>query len=474
MTSSPAPHWVLKDVVPDPSENPIPVRASAQTLSCESSAACPGSDLQAGACVRARARVVVPRVPALFLLIESIETPTTCPVVRGVQFVEDQRERFHYVNLPPWSFEFAAGRKRRTLLTVQLPDDTAAPVRILYADGTGRYQSLGELTRNETGWKFVPATAADLPVLPFSAPLRRPQYFFVGGTPKSGTTWVEKILNSHPQTLCLGQGGFFEPVVPPVLSEGLNYDQRNFLLWDLPNRRRGIELDDYLMGKALLAFQRHESLWPGLAAIGDRSPGNSLAYQKIHDRLEDCRMIHCVRHPLDVVVSRLYHEWNLFKDGQAALCCVPVPALARLDGKLQGTGNELQLDSDDAELFEPVFDEWIQLHELALKFRAAHPELILMVHYEQLLSNFERIADSMFQFLLGRPLRNRAELEMIAELSSFKFLSGGRSRGTAEARSFFRQGMADDYRGRFSPPLLDYARRKVGKLAGEFGFEIEG
>lgn len=43
--------------------------------------------------------------------------------------------------------------------------------------------------------------------------------FFIVGRGKSGTTWLEKTLNSHPEVLCLGEGRFFERnfrrMVPP-------------------------------------------------------------------------------------------------------------------------------------------------------------------------------------------------------------------------------------------------------------------
>jgi hypothetical protein len=85
----------------------------------------------------------------------------------------------------------------------------------------------------------------------------------------------------------------------------------------------------------------------------------------------------------------------------------------------------------------------------------------------------ERIIDGMFNFLIGRPMRNSVEREMVLGLSSFEALSGGRARGTADGRSFFRKGTANDYRDRLSPALLDYARQKVGGLAADLGYDIE-
>src|SRR5215210_5260554 len=33
--------------------------------------------------------------------------------------------------------------------------------------------------------------------------------FFVVGRPKSGTTWLQRMLNQHPEVICRGEGWFF-------------------------------------------------------------------------------------------------------------------------------------------------------------------------------------------------------------------------------------------------------------------------
>src|SRR5215831_18654517 len=38
--------------------------------------------------------------------------------------------------------------------------------------------------------------------------LRKKQIFFVGGSPKSGTTWLQLLLDSHPSVSCSGEGHF--------------------------------------------------------------------------------------------------------------------------------------------------------------------------------------------------------------------------------------------------------------------------
>src|SRR5579862_4624848 len=44
--------------------------------------------------------------------------------------------------------------------------------------------------------------------------LRRKQVFFVGGAPKSGTTWLQLLLNAHPDISCSGEGHFPNKLLP--------------------------------------------------------------------------------------------------------------------------------------------------------------------------------------------------------------------------------------------------------------------
>ena len=36
------------------------------------------------------------------------------------------------------------------------------------------------------------------------------QLLFVCGAPKSGTTWLQRVLDAHPQIQCSGEGHFIE------------------------------------------------------------------------------------------------------------------------------------------------------------------------------------------------------------------------------------------------------------------------
>jgi hypothetical protein len=48
------------------------------------------------------------------------------------------------------------------------------------------------------------------------ADLAQRQLFFVGGAPRSGTTWVQHLLNGHPDVSCRGEGHFLQFLAAPM------------------------------------------------------------------------------------------------------------------------------------------------------------------------------------------------------------------------------------------------------------------
>lgn len=55
-------------------------------------------------------------------------------------------------------------------------------------------------------------------------PAMRP--LFVCGSPKSGTTWLQKILDAHPRIACAGEGHFVELIVRPMVAMLRAYNEK--------------------------------------------------------------------------------------------------------------------------------------------------------------------------------------------------------------------------------------------------------
>ena len=68
--------------------------------------------------------------------------------------------------------------------------------------------------------------------------------FFVCGAPKSGTTWLQRILDAHPQVCCSGEGHFITRFSSPVSKVVNTYNadlsvesSQSFLPGDPPSKK---------------------------------------------------------------------------------------------------------------------------------------------------------------------------------------------------------------------------------------------
>ena len=48
--------------------------------------------------------------------------------------------------------------------------------------------------------------------------------FFVCGAPKSGTTWLQHILDAHPEVTCSGEGHFIQRFSEPMAQVMRDYN----------------------------------------------------------------------------------------------------------------------------------------------------------------------------------------------------------------------------------------------------------
>lgn len=123
---------------------------------------------------------------------------------------------------------------------------------------------------------------------------------FVGGSPRSGTTLVQRILDSHPEIYGGPEFGFVSPIV------NLFQDMRKSL-------RSGGGIDAILDEKGLVHAFRCllvDLLLPKLQAEGvnylsEKSPSNVLAFSWLEEYAPEAKKILVVRDPRDVVSSML-------------------------------------------------------------------------------------------------------------------------------------------------------------------------
>lgn len=140
---------------------------------------------------------------------------------------------------------------------------------------------------------------------------------FIVGSPRSGTTWLQRLLATHPHIKTGQESHVFSFYIAPqlrrwrkMLGEGDDADTIG---------RTGLGLAGYLSEEQFLTLLRQYVVLMEQAAglqSGDlfleKSPSHSLVMSEIRTVLPQSRFIHLVRDPRDVVASLVAasHSWG--------------------------------------------------------------------------------------------------------------------------------------------------------------------
>lgn len=249
---------------------------------------------------------------------------------------------------------------------------------------------------------------------------------FVGGQGKSGTTWVEKLIDAHPQAACLGEGHFAEGL-GRVLYQALDaYNGRV-----ISNNQRFPELEDFpgfsaddaaelVRAALLLQFARIAERNRDAQVIAVRTPSELNWLRELHGALPAARFVHVLRDPRDVVMSMWWHSERL-EPGR----------MARDNGTPAGLALKLvpRWAQHVAHVRDTAGQTGAHLHE---------------VRYEDLHAQSQRTVQSLFEFLGldAGPTHCKA----CVEAASFSRLSG-RDVGQTDVNSHFRTGIMGQWQG---------------------------
>jgi hypothetical protein len=292
--------------------------------------------------------------------------------------------------------------------------------------------------------------------------------FFVVGNQKSGTTWLMRMLDAHPEILCKGEGRFFggswrqkslkqrDTMRPASSLYNALLDSEYLRLWIersvwSRNDAAGEHLDnltrmaiDYFLGGALLKS--------GKRIVGDKSPLLTPdTIREISAIYPEAKVIHIIRDGRDVAVSAAHHARNF---GQA---------------RKRGAANETT---------DTIFPEG-QLEKLAAEWASRvgktvedGPALLegnyTEVRYEDLLQNPEVEVGRLLAFLAASS--DEKSVTRCIEAASFERLSKGRKRGEEDPSSFFRKGVAGDWRHVFTREERETFAREAGELLAGLGY----
>src|ERR671917_127192 len=306
--------------------------------------------------------------------------------------------------------------------------------------------------------------------------------FFLAGEMRSGTSWLRHSLSDHPEIACGQEGSFFgrgyEHEEIPVYTGPVSSLTRALALsrelktWHaLPWNLWSDGYDEDLRNLCRLSvdyFLSKEVARTGRRIVGDKSPQHTENLDEIYEIYPDARIIHIVRDGRDVAVSAMHHWWRLAKD--------------RPGGVFELTPEELEIRDaylEDREGFlasgRSIFVEE-RLRQLARRWSyrvgkahhegtALYGERYLEIRYEDLLRDKPNTLRRVFEFLHAR--RGDGVIERCIRASKFERASN-RRQGEEDPNSFFRKGVAGDWRDVFT----ERDREIYGKLAGDLLIEM--
>ncbi len=275
----------------------------------------------------------------------------------------------------------------------------------------------------------------------------RAKLFFVVGAPRSGTTWVQRALDAHPQISCVGEGHFLDELAPPLAralgAYGQNVrfrsklslgDELAFLPFDEP---------DKLLSLAVLLLMTRNGR-PGSLWIGEKTPDNVFFLDRLSRIFPDARFVHVYRDPRDVCVS------------------------AWINNLRMGRSQALEKWRDFAGYVPVHARSWANRMVAARRFASAHPQSYYEVAYEALSAEFESAFLGLLRFL-GSP----ADSEIVSrcrEASSFE-RAAGRAIGTEDPNSHFRKGESGNWRAHFDASLARIYAEIAGTEMRLLGYE---
>ena len=275
------------------------------------------------------------------------------------------------------------------------------------------------------------------------------QLFLVGGAPRSGTTWVQQILDSHPDVSCRGEGLFAHHLAAPLeammAERGRVLEDKNTGLF----RHTGgyplpvAEDTEHLAGTAILLAMQRQAGGKPCRAVGEKTPENVFYFERFRRLFPTAKFIGIARDPRDVLTS----AWHLFQSSS--------PGQDEAAAKLTFLRSALPSLAEGARTM------------LALAER--YPADSVLCTYEALLTDPAPVVARLFR-LLGVADAPGAVADCLAR-TDFATATGGRPRGVEQRGAFFRKGVAGDWRSTLTPEMNELVLRELGWMYPLFGWE---
>ena len=268
--------------------------------------------------------------------------------------------------------------------------------------------------------------------------------FFVGGLPRSGTTWIQQMLDAHPRLVCLGESHYANDLAPHLRQLLAQYAQRRAdkrATWAPTVVGPDDALQAPVMRAAFVALVQanlggHDP--DALVTIGEKTPDNLMRLAQLWSVFPQARFIHVIRDGRDAAVS----------------------GFARFRSRLNPAWTR-------ADYVREFAKGWVERIEQA-RALAGGRDTYLELHYEAMHTDPVGQAARLFRFL-GAP-DDPDTVAACLQAASFERLSGGRRRGQIDADSHYRRGEVGGWRDTLSAEEVDAFERIAGTLLDTLGY----
>jgi hypothetical protein len=280
--------------------------------------------------------------------------------------------------------------------------------------------------------------------------VREKQIFFIGGSVKSGTTWLQLLLNAHPEVSANGEGHFLDLLAPALRmamdTHGRLVKEKNEQIFRELGGYPRLSEDamQYVIAGAIQAFLVEQSKHKAARAVGEKTPDNLLHFPKLKLLFPRAKFIQIIRDGRDCAVSAWFHnlrtkpEWAMSEFGSVeAFAC-------------------------------KYADHWSAELAAAQAFADRHPGHVRQVQYEKLVASTEPVLSELFRFLGVNA--SDAMTALCRAAASFAKLSGGRNPGEEDRGSFFRKGVPGDWRNYLGSETSARFVTQAGAWLHRFGY----
>jgi len=275
------------------------------------------------------------------------------------------------------------------------------------------------------------------------------KFFFCGGPIKSGTTLLQRALDSHPLISCQPEH-YLNGLFKGLMELRQSYNNKITHIADIMGQSPTlIENHSFLEAFYFLIQEIFSNCDKELAGINDNDFIINNA-QILLDRFQDSKIIFILRNPIDTSLSTWDHQIKLYKKNH------DVELLKEL------TFNQ-QLNRDKFVIKRSA--EWGDLASKILSNLEKNSERVMLITYENLITNKLQTLESIFKFLGAKSDKNT--LKKIVDSSSLETM-----RKNSSNPEFYSKGRCDFGQSVLDKKIIKDAIFEAGKSFSCLGYKV--